>query len=79
MAKKTPKTQREDGVAVNFRLTGAQNRSIQILVAFEQAHVPGSRKLSKAGLAKQGLIDAAKKLERAYKASLPDNYTPLEA
>lgn len=79
MAKKTPIEPREDGVAVNFRLTIKQNRSIQILVAFEQAHVPGSRKLSKAGLAKQGLIEAAKRLERTYKDSLPPDYVPLKA
>jgi hypothetical protein len=79
MAKKTPIEPRIDGVAVNFRLTKEQNRSIQILVAFEQANAPSSRKLSKAGLAKQGLLEAAKELETAYRKSLPANYVPLKA
>lgn len=76
MAKKQT-TERADGVAVNFRITDDESASVLTLIAFHQRR-SGLKKLSKAGMAKEGLLKEAKRLEKIHAAELPKDYVPIK-
>lgn len=75
----TTKKPRTDGVAVNFRMTDEQNTAILTLIAFHQGQVGSRARLSKASMAKDGLMREARRLEKLYADNLPANYIPLKA
>ncbi len=76
MAKKQT-SKRADGVAVNFRMTDAESASILTLIAFHQ-RASGKKKLSKASMAKEGLLREGVRLQKIYAADLPKDFVPIK-